>query len=76
MTHWSQACFEVVARVDERPWWPFLRAGVVVVGGLSPAWHLLTCLESRSLIDIAWGVRVSQAWALEQNTVETHLLAN
>lgn len=72
MTHWSQACFEVVARVEESPWWPFLRAGVVVVGGLSPAWHLLTCLESRSLID---GYHpVSEAWGREQQ--ETHLLAN
>ena len=51
MTHWSQACLEVVARVVEAPCWPFLRVGAVVVGGLSPAWHLLTCLERRSLVD-------------------------
>lgn len=35
ITHWSQACFDVVARVDDAE--PFRRVGAVVVGGLSPA---------------------------------------
>lgn len=44
-THWSQACFDVVAREAEAE--PFLRE---VDGSVfSFAWHLLTCLESRSL---------------------------
>jgi hypothetical protein len=44
-THWSQACLEVVARDAEAepfrlPW---------TGAGFSFAWHLLTCLERRSL---------------------------
>lgn len=45
-THWSQACFEVVARDAEAE--PFLRAPVFG-RGFSFAWHLLTWRERRSL---------------------------
>jgi hypothetical protein len=39
VTHWSQACFDVVAR--EAAAVPFRRLfGAVVVGGFSDAWHL------------------------------------
>lgn len=58
ITHWSQACFDVVARVEDC--WPLRRLGAVVVGGLSPAWHLFTCLESRSLPSQRSKARVSQ----------------
>ncbi|KAF9483216.1 hypothetical protein BDN70DRAFT_874095 [Pholiota conissans] len=46
-THWSQACFDVVARDADAE--PFLRAPVFG-SGFSFAWHLLTCRESKSLL--------------------------
>ena len=53
VTHWSQACLEVVA-LDAAAV-PLRREGAVVVGGFSEAWHLLMCRERRSL---AWGIGV------------------
>lgn len=47
MTHWSQACFDVVARVAEVE--PF-RLLFGTLEGFSAEWHLFTCLESRSLL--------------------------
>jgi hypothetical protein len=48
VTHWSQACLEVVARHAATP--PLRRwLGAVVTGGFSDAWHLLIWRESRSL---------------------------
>jgi hypothetical protein len=48
VTHWSQACLEVVARHAATP--PLRRwFGAVVTGGFSDAWHLLIWRESRSL---------------------------
>jgi hypothetical protein len=46
-THWSHACFEVVAREAEAA--PFRR--LVLTAGIcfSLAWHLFTCRASRSL---------------------------
>ena len=46
-THWSQACLEVVAR-DAAAAAPFLRA-LCPGSGRSPAWHLFTWRERRSL---------------------------
>jgi hypothetical protein len=46
-THWSQACFEVVALLVEEV--PLRREGVEETRGFSLGWHLLTCLERRSL---------------------------
>jgi len=45
-THWSHTCLEVVAREADAE--PFLRTPVVG-NGFSLAWHLLTCLDRRSL---------------------------
>jgi hypothetical protein len=48
VTHWSQACLDVVARqaaaAPLRRWF-----GALVTGGFSAAWHLLMCRERRSL---------------------------
>lgn len=46
-THWSQACLDVVAR-DAAAVAPFLRA-LGPGSGRSPAWHLFTWRERRSL---------------------------
>lgn len=46
-THWSQACFDVVARQLDAL--PFLRVFPELGNGFSFAWHLLMCLESKSL---------------------------
>ena len=47
MTHWSQACLEVVARVAEVEPLRLLFGAPV---GFSEEWHLFTCLERRSLL--------------------------
>ena len=68
MTHWSQACLDVVARESAAV--PLRRLlGAVVVGGFSDAWHLFMWRESRSL-----GVDVRIA--LENRAGATHLRAN
>jgi hypothetical protein len=46
-THWSQDCFEVVAREAEEA--PLRREFAAADGGFSFAWHLFTCRERRSL---------------------------
>jgi hypothetical protein len=46
-THWSQACLEVVALLAEEV--PLRREGVEETRGFSLGWHLLICLERRSL---------------------------
>ena len=47
ITHWSQACLEVVARVAEVE---ALRLLLGALEGFSAEWHLFTCLERRSLL--------------------------
>lgn len=71
-THWSHACLDVVARqaaaAPLRLW-----LGALVVGGFSLAWHLLMCLESRSLKSGTVALRVD---ASVDGRKGAHLRAN
>lgn len=46
-THWSQACFEVVARQFDA--FPFLLVVPLPTAGFSSAWHFVMCRDNRSL---------------------------